>query len=248
LRQGFIIPVEEYFGPIVVSYLLIGLDAEHYKPDINTDAAAIYLKNRQSPDGQWTYPAADTRPPICSDYIGQTAVSMRALQLYTPHTADKAAYGDAIEKALTWILNTKPQGNDDRAWRLAALAWGGNHKDAAQSALRELLATQKADGGWSDIDIMESSVYATGRALYALQVAGVPPSNTAYERGVQYLLNTQQQDGSWFVRSRALAFQPYFDAGFPHGYNQWISAASTSWAVIALSYASGPAGTTVAGR
>ena len=95
---------------------------------------------------------------------------------------------------------------------------------------------------------MESSVYATGRALYALQVAGVPAANTAYQRGVQYLLKAQQEDGSWFVQSRALAFQPYFDAGFPHGYNQWISAAATSWAVIALSYASGPAGTTVAAR
>ena len=94
---------------------------------------------------------------------------------------------------------------------------------------------------------MNSGVYATGRALYALQVAGVPASNTAYARGIQYLLKTQQEDGSWFVQSRALAFQPYFDAGFPHGYNQWISAAGTSWAAIALSYASGPA-TTVAAR
>ena len=39
-------------------------------------------------------PIADTRPPICSDYIGQTAISMRALQLYAPK-ADKAAYDQA---------------------------------------------------------------------------------------------------------------------------------------------------------
>jgi ankyrin repeat protein len=246
LHQGFFNPVEEYFGPGVLSYMLIGLDAEHYKADLNTDAVAIFLKNRQSPDGQWAYVTADLRPPICSDYIGQTALSIRALQLYTPNTADKSAYADAIEKALAWIMKTKPNGNDDRAWRVTALAWGGK-KDAAQIALRELLATQKADGGWSDIDTMNSGVYATGRALYALQVAGVPASNTAYARGIQYLLKTQQEDGSWFVQSRALAFQPYFDAGFPHGYNQWISAAGTSWAAIALSYASGPA-TTVAAR
>ena len=243
LHQGFISPVEEYFGPSVVSYMLIGLDAEHYKPDLNTDAVAMYLKNRQSPDGQWNYLAADTRPPICSDYVGQTALSMRALQLYTPNTADKAAYAQAIDKALTWILNVKPKGNDDRAWRVAALAWGGKHKDATQTALRELLATHRADGGWSDIDSMDSSVYATGRAMYALQLAGVPASNAAYQRSVQYLLKTQQEDGSWFVQSRAMAFQPYFDAGFPHGYNQWISAAGTSWATIALSYASSPAKT-----
>ena len=38
-------------------------------------------------------------------------------------------------------------------------------------------------------------------------------------------------------QERALAFQPYFDFGFPHGYNQWVSAAATSWATIALTLA-----------
>jgi hypothetical protein len=42
-----------------------------------------------------------------------------------------------------------------------------------------------------------------------------------------------------------MAFQPYFDAGFPHGFDQWISAAGTSWATMALSMAS-PAKTTLA--
>jgi hypothetical protein len=34
-----------------------------------------------------------------------------------------------------------------------------------------------------------------------------------------------------------MALQPYFDSGFPHGFDQWISAAGTSWATIALSLA-----------
>ena len=37
--------------------------------------------------------------------------------------------------------------------------------------------------------------------------------------------------------SRAFAFQAYFETGFPHGTNQFISAAATSWAAIALGYA-----------
>jgi hypothetical protein len=40
------------------------------------------------------------------------------------------------------------------------------------------------------------------------------------------------------VKSRALAIQPYFDAGFPQGFDQWISAAGTSWATMALALAS----------
>jgi hypothetical protein len=42
-----------------------------------------------------------------------------------------------------------------------------------------------------------------------------------------------------------MALQPYFDAGFPHGFDQWISAAGTSWATLALSQAS-PARMTLA--
>jgi hypothetical protein len=50
------------------------------------------------------------------------------------------------------------------------------------------------------------------------------------------LLRTQLEDGTWFVRSRAFGFQRYFDAGFPHGTDQFISAAATAWATIALAY------------
>jgi hypothetical protein len=81
---------------------------------------------------------------------------------------------------------------------------------------------------------MESNAYSTGKSLYALQVAGTSSSNTAYSRGTAYLLKTQQEDGSWYVRTRALAFQPYFDAGFPHAYDQWISSAGSGWATLAL--------------
>ena len=39
---------------------------------------------------------------------------------------------------------------------------------------------------------------------------------------------------SWLVRTRSPSFQPYFDSDFPHGYDQFISAAATNWAVMAL--------------
>ena len=56
----------------------------------------------------------------------------------------------------------------------------------------------------------------------------------AYQRGARFLLNTQLEDGSWYVKNRSLAFQPYFESDFPHGHDQWISAAATNWAVMAL--------------
>jgi ankyrin repeat protein len=247
LYQGFMLPVGDFFAPVVLSYVLVGLDAEHYKPDLNTDAVAMYLKSRQSIDGRWAYPQGDSRPPLCSDYIGQTALSMRALQLYAPKV-HKAAYDQSIQLAAAWMAKAQAKNNDDRGWRLIGLAWAGKDKDATQKAMRELLATQRPDGGWSDLDSMESGAYATGKALVALQTAGLPVTDAAYERGVQFLLKVQQEDGSWYVKTRALAFQPYFDSGFPHGYDQWISAAGTSWATIALSLASPPGNTLASGR
>jgi hypothetical protein len=56
----------------------------------------------------------------------------------------------------------------------------------------------------------------------------------AYRRGIEFLLSTQLEDGSWHVKSRSIPFQPYFESGFPHGLDPWISAAATNWAAMAL--------------
>jgi hypothetical protein len=140
--------------------------------------------------------------------------------------------------AAEWIAKAEPTVEEDRVWRLIGLVWAAKNKDATQKSLRELLARQRGDGGWSDMPSTDSSSYATGKALFALKLAGLSASNPAYQRGVQFLLNSQQEDGSWFVKSRAMGFQPYFDSGFPYQYDQWISAAGTAWATIALTGAS----------
>jgi hypothetical protein len=77
---------------------------------------------------------------------------------------------------------------------------------------------------------------ARGQALVALNEARVlKPSDAAYKREVQFLMNTQLEDGSWYVRSRTpIPFQPYFESGFPFGHDQFISAAATNWATMAL--------------
>jgi ankyrin repeat protein len=242
LHQGFFAAQSgseafgDIFGPGVLAYVLVGLDAEHYKPDLNTDAVAMYLKSRQMPDGQWTYPAADFRQPLCSDHIGQTVRAMRSLQLYAPQT-EKAEYEKAVRLAADWIARAEPRGNEDLVWKLLGLSWAARDKAAIQKTLKEVLSIQKQDGGWSDLPASPTTAYATGKALVALHTAGVPVSDTAFQRGVQFLLNTQIADGSWFVRTRALGFQPYFDSSSPHGMDQSISSAGTGWAAMALALA-----------
>jgi ankyrin repeat protein len=233
MYQGFFVPVGDMFGPFVMGYILTGLGGEQYPANLNTDAVAFYLRARQAKDGSWPFPDGDTRPPLCSDHIGQTTLSMRALQMFAPKL-NRPEWNQAIRNAARWLATAKAKNNDDRNWRLLGLAWAGTDKEATGLALREVVAAQRSDGGWSDLDSTESNAYATGQALFALHIAGLPSSDAAYERGIQFLLKTQQEDGSWYVRTRALGFQPYFEAEFPYGFDQWISAAGTSWATMAL--------------
>jgi hypothetical protein len=104
-----------------------------------------------------------------------------------------------------------------------------------------LLDGQRADGGWSQLDSGEpeaatsSDPYATGTALVALhQAGGLCTCESAYQGGLRYLLETQLEDGSWHVVSRSKPFQTYFETGFPHGNDQFISAAASGWATWAL--------------
>jgi hypothetical protein len=101
---------------------------------------------------------------------------------------------------------------------------------------RRLTALQRPDGGWAQLPTMMPDAYTTGEALYALAVSGMSRTNRAYRAGTAYLLVTQLKDGTWFVRSRAFGFQPYFETGFPHGVDQFISASATAWAILALTY------------
>jgi ankyrin repeat protein len=233
LHQGFGLPVGDMFFDFLDGYVALGLHAEGYKPDLNTDAVVLLTLSRQAADGNWPYPRSDMRPPICLNYISQTVISMRTLQLYAPKPVKPAA-DKAIQKAAAWLVNAKPSSTEDRIWRLRGLVWSSANKATIQGAMKELLAAQRPDGGWPDLPTMESSAFETGGSLVSLYEAGLPTSDPAYQRGIKFLLDTQQEDGSWYVKTRALGFQPAFDAGFPHGPHQFLSAAGTGWAAMAL--------------
>jgi hypothetical protein len=226
-------PIIDTFNAHILGYQLIGFQAEGYPADLDTDAAAMYIKARQMPDGSWPYPGADNRPPLCSVYIGQTTLAMRGLQLYAPK-ANKPDYDKAITLAASWLVTADAKNTQDHIWKLLGLSWAGRDRDAIAKAQREVLALQRPDGGWSDLPSMGSNAYATGQALVALHTAGLAVSDPSYRRGMDYLLKNQLADGSWYVPTRALGFQPYFETGFPHGVNQSIAAAATNWATMAL--------------
>jgi hypothetical protein len=229
-----------------MSYILLGLAAEGYPADASTDAMVRFIKSEQLPDGRWKLLAH--RPPIESSEIEVTAASMRSLQLYTP-AAQRGEYAASIQRAAAWLASANPDTTEDRAFQLLGLGWSKAGADVIKKAARGLIAAQRADGGWAQLATLSSDAYATGQALVALRESGaVRVTDPVFRRGVQFLLNSQFADGSWLVRSRAIPLQPFFESGFSHGRDQWISAAGTNWATMALVHAVVDARTSSAGR
>ena len=177
-----------------------------------------------------TAPAADR----IERHRGDGAVDARAAAVRTegePRRGTRRAIG----RARDWLASAKGEVTEERAFRLLGLAWAEAGEEALKAAARDLLSLQRSDGGWSQEPSLESDAYATGEALTALRESGMAAADDpAVRRGVEFLLRTQLQDGSWYVRSRSVPIQAYFESGFPHGADQWISAAGTAWAVRAL--------------
>lgn len=213
--------------PVSVGYSLVGMAAENYKPDSLTEITANVIAREQQADG--SFPVLPGRPPLENSTFTGTALSLRALQFYGKDPQDR------IERARQWLENAKPSTTEDRVMQLLGMTWAKSNPEKLRVAGKELRSEQRADGGWSQLSHLESDAYATGQALAALNLSGqLNTSDPAYQRGIAYLLRTQFDDGSWLVRTRSNPVQPYKESGFPHGRHQWISAAGTSWAAMAL--------------
>lgn len=214
-------------GYEILGYALAGLPA-----DARTDAWVNQLVAIQDRDGSW--PINLPRPPIQTTDLGSTALAVHALQRYPlPGRADE--FAERVRRARRWLWKARPDENDSRIYQLLGLSWAGESARSLQPLAEALIATQRADGGWAQLPGLDSDAFATGQAIYALRVgAGRPITDAAVQRGLRFLLRTQLPDGTWHVRRRAFPFQPTMDSGFPHGRDSWISAAATSWAVMAL--------------
>ncbi len=219
--------------PQLLGYGLWGLSAVGDSADTVTDAMVGYLAAIQRADGHWTS-GAISRPPMGIGEIMVTTLAMRALQLH-PLLGRRDEMGARVESAKSWLANSRPDTHQERVFKLLGLAWAGISADQLSDELQILVAAQRSDGGWPQLSHLASDAWATGQALVTLRIAGgVPATDPGYQRGIDFLLRTQFDDGSWYVQSRAWPFQPSFDSGFPFGKDQWISAGATAWATMAL--------------
>ena len=216
-------------------YALVTLELGGWQADETTAAVTEYLLLYQKDSPHWR--TNSQRPPSEASPFTTSYVGLRGLTAFgTAEQNERIA--ERREKLKEWVLKEQAKDTEDRVFRLRALHALGADKSDIAAASKELADTQQEGGGFRQIDSLEPDAYATGTALAALHQAGeMPTSDPVYQRGLRFLLKTQLEDGSWHVKSRSKPFQAYFESGFPHGKDQFISSAASGWAATALALA-----------
>jgi hypothetical protein len=197
---------------------------------------ARYIWSRQMPSGHWTQRGI-SRSPIEESDIHRTALAVWLLPQYSD-SARATAAAPRIKQATSWIEAQPARNTDELGMKLLGLKWGGADTGSIAKAAKALAATQLSDGSWAGNRYLSGDAFSTGFALFALaEGAGWKQDHKAFVSASRWLRATQHEDGTWYVKSRAPKFQPYFESGFPYGHDQWISAGATAWAVVGLSQA-----------
>ena len=197
--------------------------------NVFTDALIHHIAETQDASGGWSEQVS--RPPLQESDI---MFAIMALKTYG-WPARRAEFDERIARARGWLLTAQTWTTVDEADRLMGLWLAGANQTDLRKSGRNLLRQQRADGGWAQTRYPDADAFGTAAVPYSLRQAGLlDVSDAAYRRGARFLLDRQFPDGSWYVRSRAVKLQPYFQSGFPFDHDQWISNAATAYAVMAL--------------
>lgn len=226
--QGVMLPDPGIFA----GYVAMDLTSTGERGSITTDPMVHMLTTIQHPDGHWS--RYMPRPPIQASDITATASALHMIRSY-PIPARQRELESSVQKARLWLLNARAETNEEHAHQLLGLAWADAPSDTLTSFADGLMQQQRSDGGWGQLAGLDSDAYATGQSLYALmEGARIQPDSPTVRLGLEFLRRTQLADGTWHVQSRTHTFQPPMESSFPHGKDGWISAAGSSWAVMAL--------------
>jgi squalene-hopene/tetraprenyl-beta-curcumene cyclase len=192
----------------------------------------------QRKDGAWSWPKCSWPPFEIDDYYGAVLAAVGV-----GHAPGNYAHGDSakagVEKLRAYFKHTAPPSLHHKAW----LLWASVRLDGLlsaneqQAAIKELLALQRSDGGWSMESLGKGWVgrdgeeanpdapsdgYGTGLVVFVLRQAGVPAGEESIRRGKAWLSTNQRESGRWFTRSLNGVKQHY------------ISDTATVFAVLAL--------------
>ena len=193
-------------------------EANGIKSDSTLQRYEDWMTSRFDPTG--AFPPDFEEAPIVQGTINSTANAVAGFMEAYVQTGDPK-YKTIGERGLAFIASEKPKTTQDKVFKIIALSRFGipAQRELAARVVQQLKAEQNGDGGWSETsDDHESGAFATGQVLYAFKEAGVSTDSAEFNKGVSYLIKTQDPTGSWspMQRGRPSKFAP------------------TMWAVIGL--------------
>ena len=223
-------------GTIYLAHALNALPSDNKNRVRGWKRIADHWQATQQESGAWLGPAG--RPPI----FNTPEILTQLISLAIVDSADKSQENPSSsasdlqgmhKRAESWLTSTtmdvSHQGLVLNLWR-ATNERDPNfteHIDRFVKTLREL---QQTDGGWSQGDGLPSDAFATGQTLFVFHRAGIGANDEAVNKGIDYLVQSQQSNGTWPMRSRS---DPA--TNMPAGNLNPITYAATSWATIGMS-------------
>jgi prenyltransferase beta subunit len=219
------------FAQTITNLGLWGLASWHDPEEAapNVIMAAEYMLKIQKADGRWV---KDYYASVgwWFDDVSYTAIAMKGIAQAYSISSDQR-YLDSLVKAAEWLakpgrvavgwnmvrahqimgLNSVRQyvSDDILSSQLTAVAKGG---------IQSLLAEQRIDGGWGRYSSSVSDSLVTAQVLYAILNAGVSGSEPGIVEAIDFLLNNQAANGSWYSQNGILSTR----------------LAATSWVIISL--------------
>jgi squalene-hopene/tetraprenyl-beta-curcumene cyclase len=191
----------------------------------------------QKAEGTWNWLLLQQPPFEHDEYYGALLAAVGV-----GHAPDNYAQSEKAKLGLArlreYFKKNPPPNMHHQAWLLwASLKLDGlMSAEERKKAIGELLKLQRADGGWGLATMGEwkgqkgpvdgtkepSDGYGTGLVVYILRQAGVPASDKAIMRGVDWLKTHQRESGRWFTKTLN---------GDDHHY---MTDAGTAYAMLAL--------------
>jgi hypothetical protein len=183
------------------------------------DRAVGLMVTHQQADGSWTLNPSQTLGG--ATFYGRalaTAMARNALG-----SAGTASARPARDRADAWLRETPPANVLDAASMMLGL--GGAADSPARTQRERALGLvrdgEASGGGWGPYVTSQPEIFDTALTVLALSRAREMPD--AARRGRAYLLEQQQDDGSWVETTRPAGGESYA---------QRIS--TTAWALLAL--------------
>ncbi len=188
------------------------------------------IVKKQQPDGSWEFFATLRRPPINESQTTDAAWIILALQGETGPDAPESQRA-ALSKASDWLAAKRSDTHQDKVLKVLMGVRSVRPPKTLPTTIDELLALQRADGGWSQtVPELKSDAFATGQTLYVLSLAGFTAERPEIKRGIDFLVATQKPDGSWPMISRST---PDGSPGSSKLLTP-INCAASSWATLGL--------------